>query len=187
MQSALLKTLALSCALCALAACSQGADRAQSGAATNPASTPTAQTSAGTGADNASRNPCDVITAADMAGIIVVPITRASSDSAPGLCIYESKSHAKVTIGEAQGDAVKFAWTLATTTNAADIPVAGVGDEAMRDTTGTTLIARKGGVSCRVDVLGYDNSDAMDDISKDRGDVLAKKLGTLCNKVFASH
>lgn len=187
MRFASLKTLALPCALCALTACSRGAALAQSGAATNPASTPAAQTSAGAGGDNASANPCDLITAADVAGIIVVPVTRASSESAPDLCIYESKSHAKVTISEAHGDAVKFAWTLATTTNAADTSVAGVGDEAMRDFTGTTLIARKGDVSCRVDVLGYDNADATDGITKDRGEALANKLGALCNKLFASH
>lgn len=174
-------------ALCVLGACSRAASPTQGGAATDPASAAAAQSSGDIGGNNASRNPCEVITAADLAAIIVVPVTHASSDSAPSLCIYESKSHAKVTIGEAHGDEVKFAWTLATTTNAANVPVTGVGDEAMRDTTGTTLIARKGNQSCRVDVLGYDNSDAMDDISKDRGDVLAKKLGALCNKLFASH
>ena len=174
-------------ALCLLDACSQDASTAPPSAATNPNPTAAAQPSNNAGGNNASGNPCDTITAADLAGIIVMPVTRASSESAPGLCIYESKSHAKVTIGEAHGDEVKFAWTLATTTNAANIPVVGIGDEAMRDVTGTTLIARKGGVSCRVDVLGYDNSDAMDDITKDRGDVLARKLGALCNKLFAGH
>jgi hypothetical protein len=174
-------------ALCVLGACSQGATPAQDGAVTGPASSSVAQPSDDTGGSNVSRNPCDVITAADVAGIVVAPVTRASSESAPALCIYQSRTHAKVTIGEAQGDAAKGAWTLATTYNATNTPVAGVGDEALRDVTGTTLIARRGDQSCRVDVLGYDNSDAMDDITKDRGETLARKLGALCNKIFVSH
>jgi len=48
-------------------------------------------------------------------------------------------------------------------------------------------LARKGDTSCRAEVVGYDNVDAMDDITKDRGDALARKFGALCNKLFTSH
>ena len=172
-------------ALFLLAACSQGASTTQSGTGANTASTAAAQApdTAGRGAPG---NPCDVITAADTAGIIVAPVTRTSSESAPDLCIYEAKSHAKVLIGEAQGDGANGAWMLATTYNSTKTPVAGSGDEALRNPNGTTLIARKGDLSCRVDVMGYD-STASTDITKDRGDALASKLGALCNKLFASH
>lgn len=172
-------------ALCLLTACSQGASTAQSGANANAASTAAAPTS-DTASGGMPGSPCDVIAAADVAGIIIAPVTRASADSAPDLCIYEAKSHAKVTISEGQGDTAKGAWMLATTYNGAKTPLAGVGDEALYGPEGATLIARKGNRSCRVDVLGYDNSDAMDEITKDRDDALAKKLGALCNKLFAS-
>jgi hypothetical protein len=90
-------------------------------------------------------------------------------------------------IAVTKGAEEKGAWMLATTYNATKNPLAGVADEALYNPEGTTLIARKGYTSCRVDVVGYDNANAMDDITKNRGEALARKLGALCNKLFASH
>lgn len=177
--------LPLPIALCLLAACSRGASTAQSGAAANPAPTAAAQTpeTAGGGTPG---NPCDVITAADMAGILTAPATRNAGPD-PTSSVYRTQTKANVTLSVANGDAAKGAWTLATTYSGTTAPLAGVGDEALHNPNGTTLIARKGDLSCRVDVVGYDNSAAMDDITKDRGDALASKLGALCKKIFASH
>jgi hypothetical protein len=101
--------------------------------------------------------------------------------------MYQTQSHGNVTISAARGDASKGARVLATTYNATTNPLPGVGDEALYNPEGTTLIARKRDTSCRVDVVGYDNASAMGDITKDRGAALARKLGALCNKLFLSH
>lgn len=167
--------LLLLISLCLLAACSKGASTAQAAGAS------TTLNAAAHG--NASANPCDVITAADVASILTAPATRK-----PGVdsvqCMYQTQSHATVTISVEKGDDEKGAWMLATTYNATKNPLAGVGDEALYNPEGAILIARKGDTSCRVDVVGYDNANAMDDITKDRGEALARKLGALCNKLL---
>ncbi len=137
-------------------------------------------------ARSAPASPCDVITAADVASILIAPATRM-----PGVdsvsCMYQTHTHATVRIGVARGDDEKGAWMLATTYNATKTPLTGVGDEALYNPDGTTLIAREGDTSCRVDVVGYDNATAMDDITTDRGAALARKLGALCKTLLASH
>lgn len=118
------------------------------------------------------------------AAILVAPATR-NAGLEPTTCVYRTQTKANVTISAAKGDGAKGAWIFATTYSATKNPLAGVGDEALYSADGTTLIARKGDTSCRVDVVGFDNSDAMDDITKARGEELARKLGVLCDKVFA--
>lgn len=174
-------------ALCNLGACTQGAAPAQDGAATDPVSSSATQSSTDTGG-NASRNPCDVITAADVADILVTPATRKDGPNS-GSCMYQTATKGQVAINVAQGDGANFWWSLATTSQGANVSLVGVGDKALYNAFagGTPLIARKNDMSCYVDVVGYDNSDAMDSITKDRGEALAKKLGALCNKLFASH
>jgi hypothetical protein len=161
--------------LCLLAACSKGASTAQAaGASTTP-------NAAAHG--SASANPCDVITAADVASILTAPATRK-----PGVdsvqCMYQTQSHATVRISVEKGDDAKGAWMLATTYNATKNPLPGIGDEALYNPEGAILIARKGDRSCRVDVVGYDSANGMDVITKDRGEALARKLGALCNKLL---
>jgi hypothetical protein len=172
-------TLLVRIAFCLLAACSRD------GATTKTAAAATTRPSA-TADGNAPGNPCDVITTADVSSILSAPATRkAGADSTS--CMYQTQSRANVTISVAKGDAEKGAWTLATTYNATKSPLTGVADEALYNPEGTTLIARRGDTSCRVDVVGYDNASAMGDITKSRGEALARKLGALCNKLLAAH
>ncbi|WIG56316.1 MAG: hypothetical protein OJF61_002104 [Rhodanobacteraceae bacterium] len=172
-------------ALCVLSACSQSAAPSQTGATMSPASTAAPTNDGG---NKVSSNPCDVITAADVAGILVTPATR-KDGSEPGSCRYETQTHGQVAINVAQGDSANFWWSLATTSQGANVPLAGVGDKALYNkfSGGRPLIARKGDMTCYADVVGYDNSGAMDSITKDRGEALARKLGALCTKVFAAH
>jgi hypothetical protein len=158
--------LLVSITLCLLAGCTRGASAAA--------------------ADSAPTNPCDVITAADVASVLTAPATRKPGVDAAS-CMYQTSTHATVRISAAKGDNEKGAWMIATTYNATKNPLAGVADEALYNPDATTLIARKGDTSCRVDVVGYDNASAMDDITKDRGGALARKLGALCKKFFAAH
>ncbi|HWG09937.1 MAG TPA: hypothetical protein VN693_00350 [Rhodanobacteraceae bacterium] len=172
-------------ALCALGACSQSAVPSQTGTTMSAASAAAPTSDSG---NKASGNPCDVITAADVAGILVTPATRKDGPN-PGACMYETATKGQVTINVAQGDSANFWWSLATTSQGANIPLAGVGDKALYNAFagGRPLIVRKSDMTCFVDVVGYDNSNAMDSITRDRGETLARKLGALCTKIFAAH
>lgn len=179
-------------ALCALAACSKGTSH--SNHARNSAPAVAAEPSGATSSGNAHLDTCEVISAADVAGIIIAPVTgKAGPDlmregaSDPAVCVYRAQSGANLTITLGLGGEAEGAWMLATTYNGTKTPLAGVGEQALYSPEGTVLIARKGDLSCRVDVVGYDNSDAMDSITKDRGARLAGKLGALCNKVFSAY
>ena len=97
-------------------------------------------------AGNPPANPCDVITAADVASILTAPATRKPGVDAAS-CMYQTQSQATVRISAASGDDEKGAWMLATTYNATKHPLAGVADEALYHPGGTTLIARRGDTS----------------------------------------
>jgi len=123
-------------------------------------------------------------------GILNKPVVAkpVGADGTPGACKYQTQSSAYVSINVAQGDGAKFWWTLATTSQGANTPLVGVGDKALYNAFagGRPLIASKGDTTCFVDVMGI-NSEAEVDITKDRGETLARKLGALCTKIFAAH
>lgn len=171
-------------ALCALGACSQGAGPAQSSAATDPASTSAAQASGATGGNNASRNPCDVITAADVSGIFTAPAHRRLDDWGKDKCIFGTDSGAKLSIVTSQDDDRKSAWDIYRKMMS---QLAGVGDQALQDADGATVFAAKGNIDCMLELQGIGDSSAQATITGDRGETLARKLGALCNKLFASH
>lgn len=164
-----------------LAACSQGASTAPSGASANAASIAAAPVSDAAGS-GASGYRCDVISAADMAGILTAP-AKSELDPTGRECHYATPS-AYVSVIAQQIDN-EMAWKVATTYSHVDVPVAGIGDTAMRNANGTKLAARKGDMYCGIEVR-YDEPTA-DSITADRGDALARKLGALCSKLFASH
>lgn len=170
-------------ALCALSACSQGASTAPSGVGANAASAVTAPIS-DAASSGTPGNRCDVITAADMAGILTTPV-KSELDPSGRECHYATPSAYVSIIAQQIRPGNEMAWKVATTYNHVDVPLAGIGDTAMRNANGTKLAARKGDTYCGIQVVGYDSPDST--VTRDRGDALAKKLGVLCNKLFASH
>ena len=166
-----------------LAACSQGASTAPSGAGANAASTAAGQTSA-TAAGNAPGNPCDVITVADVAGIFTAPAHRRLDYWGKDKCIYNSGSGAALTIGTLKDDDRKSAWDIY---RKLMVPLAGLGDDALQNPDGATIMAAKGDIDCTAELRGIGDSSAEATITTDRGESLAKKLGALCNKVFAAY
>lgn len=170
-------------ALCTLNACSQRAAPAQSGNTANPAAAPAAQSKADTGTSHAIGNPCDVITAPDIAGALNLPAS--ASDEARitreegGNCQYSSKN-ANVTLVFSRTDpGDDTAWQVATTYSHVDVALTGVGDIARRNADGTAVVARKGDLYCNIQVVSSTTGE--------RGEALAHKLGALCSKLFASH
>lgn len=166
-------------ALCFLGGCSQGASSTQAAATTDPATIPEAQTAAGTGGDSASRNPRYVITAADMAGILTAPAKNEPSPD-PIQCQYATPSAYVSILAQPIGPDNETAWQVTTTYSHVDVPVTGIGDTAFRNADGTTLAARKGGMYCRIGVVGGET------VTTDRGEALARKLGALCAKIFVA-
>ena len=188
MQSTHLKTIALVIALCGVSACSRGAAPAQAGTAMDPSGAAANAPSGDTGSTGAIANPCDVITPADVAGVFTVPAKAAATAAlTPEYknCQYRTPS-AFVDVVVSQMDSGNdMPWRTATTYSHIDVPLAGIGDAAMRNTNGTKLAARKGNMFCGMQLSGYDSPDST--VTGDRGEALARKLGALCNKVFASH
>ena len=182
MNAKLRSTMCGSIALCALAACSQGASNA-SAAATDPAVSPGAQSSTSAGSD-VPGNSCDVITAADVAGILGGPL-KSEPDPSGRECHYATHSAYVSILVEQIGPDDEMGWKVATTYSHVDVPLAGIGDTALRNANGTVLAARKGDVYCRIEVVGYD-SPTDDTVTGDRGETLARKFGVLCNKIFAT-
>ena len=78
-------------ALCLLSACSQGASTASTDA-TNPDPTSAAQPFGDAGGGKALGNPCDVITAADVADIFTTSAHRRLDDWGKDKCIYDTDS-----------------------------------------------------------------------------------------------
>ncbi len=124
----------------------------------------------------------------DVADIITAPVTKQPGYN-PQSCSYHASAGATVTISlYSGGEDGKFTWsTMSNPANTGTLsPLAGIGDTALHAHGGTVVIARKGDLVCSVDITGTDNANGMQVITKARGEELAKKLGALCEKVFAA-
>ena len=173
-------------ALCVLTACSQGASPPPQGAAPAVAAPAPAQAASNPATSTALANPCDhAITAADTNGILIGAVARVPT-SEPDTCRLETPTHGVVIVSVAKGNGAQGLWKVYTTYSAVTTPLTGVGDQAQYRSDGSMVIVRKGAMACGGSVLGFDNSDAMDSITKDRGVALALKLGALCSKALAS-
>ena len=115
------------------------------------------------------------------AGVTVRPSpTNAES------CAFDGPGGASVVVGLRAGDEVEPFWKLALDLNGHTMaPIAGVGDAAMRSADSGEVLARKGGLSCQVDLIGIDTVLGRPAIRRDR-EVLAGKLAGLCAKIFAA-
>jgi hypothetical protein len=101
-------------------------------------------------------------------------------------CRFEGPDDTGMVMALRSGDEVEPFWKLTVTqNNDRMLPMAGVGDEALRLPDGSEVMARKGALSCQADVVGMDAVLAKKSINGNR-DRLARKLGALCNKVFAA-
>ena len=83
-------------------------------------------------------NPCEVITAADVAGIFTAPAKAGdTAELTPEYknCQYATKSaHVSVVVSQIGPDD-DMAWKVATTYSHVDVPLAGIGDTAFRNAT----------------------------------------------------
>ena len=168
---------------CSIAACGKTAASGAAAGATSPPPQPAAATAA---SGNVLASVCDIVSA-DVADLITAPVEKRGMATNAQTCTYHAAAGATVTISLASDDDGKFAWDVASNpANGQREPIAGIGDAALAWRSGTDLVARKGGLVCSVDITGTDDADGMQVLTKSRGAELAKKLGALCNKVFAA-
>lgn len=163
-------------ALTALTACTKHDASASSSAA---ASAP-----AGASARAGSGNACDakLITQQDVSDIFSVPIT--GEKPIPGdaqTCEFEAgASSIQITVRPGHGNARVQQWVDGTVPVPAS-PLAGVGDRAMWQSNLHEVIAEKNNLLC--DIKAMDFGGVLKDPSPA---AMQKKIGALCNKIFAA-
>lgn len=129
-------------------------------------------------------NACDrhLVTQEDVAGILRDPIAAMKSlaaDGDPQTCAFETAGFASVTITlrPGLGDATVDAWVSGRMPVHAE-PLAGIGDRAAWCDDLHEVIATKHNLLCDIGVGGPPGAAAANDVVK-------RRLGELCNKVFA--
>lgn len=157
--------------------------------------------------------PCDKeLSPSDVADIIAAPISinhYSMAAGAPGEgCEFGSGSGAEfiafidiaakktfVNIGTAKTSAERFADLSSAAIHPARKPLVGVGDEAydfgnedsnMPNAKDQEVMARKGAVICIATLTRHEDAHGDKAVLPKNGDEIAKKLGGLCNKVFAA-
>lgn len=163
-------------ALTALAACTKGDAKSSSAVAASAPTVPTASTS--------SRNACDakLITPEDVSGIFSVPIT--GEQPIPGdaqTCKFKAgASSIQISVRPGLGHASVQEWVDGKVPVTAS-PLAGVGDRAMWQPDMHEVIAEKNNLLC--DIKAMDLGGVLKDPSPA---AMQKKIGALCNKIFAA-
>ena len=193
---------ALATSLLLVSACSAGGgtDTGNSttpigAAAPSTASMPTAAT----GSDQAGGqiDVCAVVTAADVEALFAgSSVTIATLPSGPSACSYSFQPEAEgFSIDTGTGDLAATLWT-------GNIPpqgdhsirLSGIGSQAMRAPGDPGFVSTSGSVFCEINTSvgatelysGLATPDANDQVPDDAATAIAQKLGTLCNKIFAS-
>jgi hypothetical protein len=182
--------IVLVCALCALAACSKGgsgtsaSESAGTTASAAPESAGTPASSASAGSSSASGNwvangatACEKYLTPDVvAAILTHPAGRSKTLGAQG-CDYETTdSGGSISITLTAAGPAAFDAEQKYFVN--PIPLPGVGDKAVRHTTGIEAIKGEDR-GCSIQAGGAPGS------TKLTGEALAQKLGEICNKLFA--
>lgn len=164
------------CAVVAGVGCSKGAADA--------AETPQAASSVSAGAPLLPAvNPCEqkLLAPADLEGILTMPIT--GTKPIPGdaqTCWYTTSGsdHLALTLRLGHGLAAVQMW-LDGKMPLPYTPLPGVGDKAISQADSHRIVADKNNLLCELEAHGVTQE------MRDPG-ALAKKLGSLCNKIFAS-
>ena len=113
-------------------------------------------------------------------------VTVKAIPSNVGACAFDGPGQTGVMVSLRSGDEIEPFWRLTVDANGAGMtPLAGVGEAALRTPQGATVLARQGALSCQVDLVGLKAALRQKGIEGST-DLLARKLGALCAKVFAA-
>ena len=173
MQASPLKTLALAGVLCATAACSQSANNSASSGGAN--SVPASSADNGATASAAPLDCSKVFASSDVAGILTGAI-KIERDQYPIGCHFDG-SGASVSVDV--DPSLEVAWDPAVAGSGfVDLP--GVGDQARWHAASGDVLSRKGKLYCGAEFSMQSTPASLS------GEELAKRLGALCNKLFAA-
>jgi hypothetical protein len=116
----------------------------------------------------------DVAQILGSAAVVARPV-----ESSAEACRFEGSNNTELVAELRSGEEVEPFWKLTITrNNDRMVPMAGVGDLALRLPDGSEVMARKGGFSCQAGVIGVETGG--------RVDALARSLGGLCNRLFSA-
>lgn len=178
--------LALACAVVVSSECSKSNAGRASGRADTSSASPSADDADGDA--QATIDCAKIYTAGDAAGILHDPATVSDDKLWPGSCSFNTAKDGE-SIKVRPGFTIEMSWNDVTQSRDSlkYAPLSGVGERAVRKASdGTEVIAKKGKLFCAVQLSGIDQPTTASDFTKSRGEELAKKLGSLCNKYFAA-
>jgi hypothetical protein len=173
--------MALACVLCVVMAGSKShPDSASTGSGGSVAA------SAADPSDTGDVAPLDcnkVFVPGDAAGILTTPAKITNFPNSKRSCWFSTDNGGSIDVF---GDDEEATWDDVTLSvdRAKYVDLPGVGDRAERKgSDGTVVVSKKGNVYCRVNLEGL---NVRSNYTKTRGEELAKRLGALCNKLFAA-
>jgi hypothetical protein len=171
-------------AVCAMSACSKSRANTASAATSDPGGA-----TAAAGADTVAVNCGKTFSPKDLAGLLTAPVTTTAHTGNPGWCDFGNDQVADVNVSIGDDETSESVeWNDATKgpNRPKFVALPGVGDQAMYKArtaaTNPEVVSKKGTFYCLVTIDGG-NDNAYKSLSA--GD-LAKRLGALCNKMFAA-
>ncbi len=182
MSSWITRWAAIVWALCATSACSNSRANAAPAAGADPAD---ASTPVGADTGAVALDCGRVFSAADVAGLLNAPVTVVQTPGSTSWCSFGNPDLGDITVRIGGGPDDEGMWDDATVSSnrVKFVALSGVGDQAVRKAKdGAQVSSRKGKLYCTVTALGGTG----DGYRRLGGDVLAKRLGALCNKAFAA-
>ncbi len=194
---------ALTTSLLLVSACSAGGGTGTGSSTTAPtgAATPSAADlpSEPAGSDQAGDqiDVCAVVTAADVVALFPgSSVTVSTLPSGTSACSYSFQPEGEgISIDTWTGDQAAMFWTGSIPPQGDySIQLSGIGSQAMRKPGYPDFASTSGSVFCEIDTSagatelysGLATPDAHDRVPDDVATAIAQKLGTLCNKIFAS-
>jgi len=167
--------IALISVACTLVACSHGASTtANGGTSANSASASGGSTS-GSGWIANGATACGKYLTPDVVGAIFKNAVGKTKKLSGQACSFDTTDFSSISITLIQGGPATLDAHMKYLTN--PIPLAGVGDKAVRDATGIEAVKGNDRM-CDIDVMPPFGN-------KLSGEALAQKVGEICNKLFA--
>jgi hypothetical protein len=171
-------SIGVACSLAVILACSKA--RAGSQTASDSGSAQDGETTASSA--DSTLDCAKVFAPGDAAGLLTAAAKVTTYTYRSGSCTLETENAGSVRIYTGTDYTSELTWNDVTKSvhRSKYVALPGVGDEAYRNISdGSEVFARKGALYCTVELFNVKNP------ATPHGEELSRKLGALCNKVFA--